>query len=156
MSTFAFGSEFTVGMEEELLLVDPATLQLAPVAGDVLEAMHAHPEDAGHEAYAAQIELRSPPAESASDAAVELAGLRTAALEAGATLMASGLHPTGRFGDAELVPTERYARVGGRDARDPPADAGVGAPRARRHARRGERAFAPSTRSVASFRSCSA
>jgi glutamate---cysteine ligase / carboxylate-amine ligase len=113
MSTFAFGSEFTVGMEEELLLVDPETLQLAPVAGDVLEAMHVHPEDAGHEAYAAQIELRSPPAESASDAAVELAGLRTAALEAGATLMASGLHPTGRFGDAELVPTERYVRVAG-------------------------------------------
>ena len=43
MSTFAFGSEFTVGMEEELLLVDPATLELAPVAGDVLEAMHADP-----------------------------------------------------------------------------------------------------------------
>ena len=39
MSAFAFGSEFTVGMEEELLLVDRGTLQLAPVAGDVLEAM---------------------------------------------------------------------------------------------------------------------
>jgi glutamate---cysteine ligase / carboxylate-amine ligase len=113
MSTFSFGSEFTIGMEEEILLVDPGTLQLAPVAAGVLEAMHVAPEDAGHEAYAAQIELRSAPAESASDASVELAGLRIAALEAGGTLMASGLHPTGRFGDAELVATERYARVAG-------------------------------------------
>ena len=100
MSAFAFGSEFTVGMEEELLLVDRATLQLAPVAGDVLEAMHVDPEEAGHEAYAAQIELRSPPSESASDAAVALAELRRLARDAGATLMASGLHPTGRSGDA--------------------------------------------------------
>ena len=113
MSAFAFGSEFTVGMEEELLLVDRATLQLAPVAGDVLEAMHVDPEEAGHEAYAAQIELRSPPSESASDAAVALAELRRLARDAGATLMASGLHPTGRSGDAALVPTARYERVAG-------------------------------------------
>jgi carboxylate-amine ligase len=100
-------------MEEELLLVDSVTLQLAPMARDVLDAMQADPDASGHEAYAAQIELRSPVSESASDAARALADQRIAALDAGATLMASGLHPTGRFGDAELVPTERYARVAG-------------------------------------------
>jgi carboxylate-amine ligase len=107
----AFGSDFTIGMEEELLLVDPGTLQLAPVADAVLAAMQLDPDDAGHEAYAAQIELRSPPSETASDAVAALAERRSAALEAGATPMASGLHPTGAFGDATLVPTERYARV---------------------------------------------
>ena len=113
MTGFAFGSQFTIGMEEELLLVDSGTLQLAPVAGDVLDVMEMDPEAAGHEAYAAQIELRSPPSESATAAAAALAEGRAAALEAGATLMGSGLHPTGPFGDAPLVPTERYRRVAG-------------------------------------------
>ncbi len=113
MSAFSFASEFTIGLEEELLLVDPATLQLAPVSSDVLDAMERSEEDASHEAYAAQIELRSPPSGSAAEAVAALAERRAAALDAGATLMATGLHPTGRFGDAELVPTERYARVAG-------------------------------------------
>lgn len=111
MSGFSFGSAFTIGMEEELLLVDRTTLELASVAGDVLAAMHEDSEDASHEAYAAQIELRSPPAENAADAVAALAERRASALGAGATLLASGVHPTARFGDAELVPTERYERV---------------------------------------------
>lgn len=113
MSTYAFGSDFTVGIEEELLLVDRATLQLAPVAADVLGAMEVEPDAASHEAYAAQLELRSPPCRSAAAAAVATADLRRAALDAGATLMGAGLHPTGRHGDAELVPTKRYERVAG-------------------------------------------
>jgi len=110
--TAPFGSEFTVGIEEELLLVDPDTLALAPVAADVLEQMAAgQTPAAGHEAYAAQIELRSQPLGSVADAVEELARLRSAARDAGATLMASGVHPTGRLGDAPLVRTERYERV---------------------------------------------
>ena len=111
MSVFAFGSDFTIGLEEEILLVDESTLQLAPVASDVLEALDTQPDASGHEAYAAQIELRSRPSASAAEAAAALADLRLAAREAGATLMASGLHPTGRLGDADLVPLERYERV---------------------------------------------
>lgn len=111
MSGFAFGSEFTVGIEEELLLVDPTTLELAPVAAEVLDAIRVEPEDAGHEAYAAQIELRSPPSESAAEAVTALAERRRAALEAGATLLGAGVHPTAGFGQAELVKTRRYERV---------------------------------------------
>jgi len=110
--TGPFGSDFTVGIEEEILLVDPETLELAPVAADVLARMAVGESSAaGHEAYAAQIELRSPPCESTEAAVAALARLRTAARDAGATLMASGLHPTGRLGDTPLVRTERYARV---------------------------------------------
>jgi carboxylate-amine ligase len=111
MSAYAFGSDFTVGIEEEILLVDPSTQRLAPVAAEVLEAMSAPADAAGHEAYAAQIELRSPPCDTAADAASVLGELRLAALDAGAALMGSGLHPAARHGEVELVPTRRYERV---------------------------------------------
>jgi glutamate---cysteine ligase / carboxylate-amine ligase len=109
--TFAFGSEFTVGIEEELFLVDEATLALAAVTDDVLGAMRVEPRAAGHDAYAAQIELRSPPSASAADAAEALARLRGTAIAAGATLIGAGLHPDGRFGDATLVEGHRYELV---------------------------------------------
>ena len=68
MSSFTFGSEPTVGIEEELLLVDEHSLELAPVTQAVLDVMGADPDVAGHDAYSAQIELRSPPSSSAGDA----------------------------------------------------------------------------------------
>ena len=111
MSGFAFGSGFTVGIEEELLLVDPDTHDLAPVAETVLAAMGVDASAAGHDAYAAQLELRSPPCATVADAATALAELRRAAAAAGATLVGSGLHPTAPHGSAELVEGSRYAVV---------------------------------------------
>jgi carboxylate-amine ligase len=111
MSSFAFGSEPTVGIEEELLLVDEHSLELAPVTQAVLDAMGADPDVAGHDAYSAQIELRSPPSSSVGDAVAALAALREQALSAGATLLGSGLHPAAKWGDAELVPGSRYELV---------------------------------------------
>jgi carboxylate-amine ligase len=111
MTTFAASAPCTVGIEEELLLVDPVTLELAPVAGEVLVAMNVEPAAASHEVYAAEIELRSPPCSSAPAAAEALRALRGRAGDAGATLMGVGLHPTASFGDASLVASERYERV---------------------------------------------
>ena len=111
MSGFAFGSSFTVGIEEELLLVDPGTHELAPVAETVLVGMDVDESAAGHDAYAAQLELRSPPTATVADAVEALAGLRSAAASAGATLVGSGLHPTAPLGSAELVEGSRYAVV---------------------------------------------
>ncbi len=106
-----FGSDFTVGVEEELLLVDGPALALAPVTDDVLEAMRVDPREAGHDAYAAQIELRSPPSASVPEAVSHLARLREAARAAGATLLGTGLHPDAPLGDAELVAGSRYEVV---------------------------------------------
>jgi len=107
----AFGSDFTVGIEEELLLVDPETLLLTPRADEVLAAMGTPEGTAGHEAYAAQIELRSPPCRDAAAAGQALRAARAAARAAGATLMGVGLHPADDDGDSELVDAERYRRV---------------------------------------------
>ena len=109
--TFSFGSDFTVGIEEELLLLDEETHALAPVTDEVLAAMQVEPEAAGHDAYAAQIELRSTPSGSVADAAAELASLRAKAVAAGAIPAGTGLHPDGALEDAPLVEGPRYEVV---------------------------------------------
>lgn len=111
MSGFAFGSGFTVGIEEELLLVDRDTHELAAVAESVLAAMDVDAASAGHDAYAAQLELRSSPSVAVDAATGELAELRRTAAASGATLIGSGLHPTAPLGSAELVEGSRYALV---------------------------------------------
>jgi carboxylate-amine ligase len=109
----SFGRAFTLGVEEELLLVDPATLALAPVAERVLANVRDHPRARlAHEAYAAELETRSPITSSASEAVAALRESRLAARAAGATLMGAGVHPTAELGDARLVDEERYRIVG--------------------------------------------
>jgi len=103
---------FTVGIEEELLLVTPDGSGLRDDAPEVVAAMGAEPSAAGPEAHAAVVELRSPPSERAEDAASALAACRRSAVDAGATLMGVGLHPTAPWGDAALNGGERYASVG--------------------------------------------
>jgi glutamate---cysteine ligase / carboxylate-amine ligase len=108
----AFGSEFTVGLEEELFLVDPPEYQLANDAERVLrEIRRSGRWEADHEAFASEVELRSPPVSKPEDAVAQLAAARAAARATGATTMGCGLHPTAEFGNVELVQTERYARV---------------------------------------------
>lgn len=108
---FGSGPAFTVGVEEELLLVAEPELGLAHVAEQVLPRMDVPADTADHEAFSAELELRSPPCPGAPEAAGSLSSTRAAAREAGATLMAAGLHPDARFGDVQLVRKERYERV---------------------------------------------
>ena len=106
-----FGTEFTVGLEEELLLIDPATREFAPVATEVLGRLDTDRAIASHEAFAAQIELRSPPCRTAVEAGAALKRARAAAQDAGATLLGVGVHPTAPAGEFEIVDQERYRRV---------------------------------------------
>jgi carboxylate-amine ligase len=109
----AFGttSAFTVGIEEELLLVTPGGERIVHEAEAVLGRMGLAPERAGPEAFAAEIELRSPPAADAAEAALSLAEGRRAAVAAGATLMGAGVHPGAEWGDTRIVDLPRYASV---------------------------------------------
>jgi glutamate---cysteine ligase / carboxylate-amine ligase len=105
------GGEFTVGVEEELLLVDPETLQLAHVADKVVPGIDLAFERAGHEAFLAEIEVRSEPRRTAAEAVADIAEGRAAIRGAGGTPMAVGLHPHAGFGDVKLVDSDRYRRV---------------------------------------------
>ena len=82
---FGAAGEFTVGLEEELLLVDPETLQLDHGAERVLERIGLAEPRAGHEAFQASIEVRSEPRASAAEAAAEIAEGRAAVIDAGGT-----------------------------------------------------------------------
>jgi carboxylate-amine ligase len=124
---FGEGEPFSVGLEEELLLVDPETLQLAHVADELLARVELPRDRIDHEAFLAEVEVRSAPSTSVEAAIAQLAEGRAAAVSAGsrlagaqaagpgaagATIMAAGLHPDARLFDVELVRSERYERVG--------------------------------------------
>src|SRR4051812_341293 len=85
----------TVGIEEELMLLDARTLDLAPRAHEVLAAADGDPRFKP-ELPAAQLEIAVPPAGSVPEAA---AGLRQARADIagvaapGARLAAAGAHP---------------------------------------------------------------
>ena len=109
--SFGSGRPFSVGLEEELLLVDPETHGLVHEAERLLPRMGVPEERAGYEAFAAEIELRSRPHETPEAAASELRELRGVARGAGATLLGMGLHPTADHGDVRITDHERYRRV---------------------------------------------
>ena len=108
---FGTGEPFSVGLEEELLLVDADTLALSHVADTVLPGTDLPRERIDHEAFLAELEVRSEPCGSVGEAVGQLAEGRAAAAGAGATLMAVGLHPNAELFDVKLVQSERYERV---------------------------------------------
>jgi carboxylate-amine ligase len=111
-ATFDAPAPFTVGIEEELMLLDPETLDLTPKARQLFERV----EGDGRfklELPAAQFEIMSPPLQSAADAAKFLALARRDLRQAAsglAELACSGVHP---FADeeGELNAGERYKRT---------------------------------------------
>ena len=111
----AFGSSppFRLGVEEELLLVDPHTHALSHTGSEVLPRVVV-PEGAGHveaDTYEAEVELKSPVSAAAGEAVEHLSTMRAAIRETGATVIGAGLHPAAAFGDVVHAPGERYAAI---------------------------------------------
>jgi glutamate---cysteine ligase / carboxylate-amine ligase len=105
----AFESEFTIGVEEELLLVEPGGARLADASSAVIERMGAARDEARHDIYEAQLELSSPVSRTAGEATEALGALRRRAEEAGATLLGAGIHPAAPFGEVTITDEPRYA-----------------------------------------------
>ena len=102
----------TLGLEEELMLLDPATLELAPVGRDVIAALGGD----GRfklELPASQLEIVTTPATDVPTAARELAAGRArlaAAAEGIALPAAAAVHPFSAT-EGELNDEERYRRT---------------------------------------------
>jgi carboxylate-amine ligase len=108
----AFGGEaFTLGMEEELLLVDQDTHRLAHVSTRIVPRVDVPAGEVKHDVYEALVETATPICRDAGEAAGHLRDLRGALQDAGATLIGAGIHPDGAFGDLVHVPEPRYAEV---------------------------------------------
>jgi carboxylate-amine ligase len=107
------GRDFALGVEEELIVVDPATLGLMHAGVDVLRRMKVPPGDgfAHPDTYAALVELASPVVADAGAGTAAVGALRARARAAGATLIGAGIHPDGAFGDVVHVPEPRYDEI---------------------------------------------
>jgi carboxylate-amine ligase len=111
---FDASGPLTVGLEEEVLLLDPESLDLAPCAGEVLDRL-GDPARFKPELPAAQLEIVTAPNERLSGALAELAAGRGALVEAAAGLArpaATGLHPfTNPFGELAPLPDYDHTRT---------------------------------------------
>ncbi len=104
---FGASPQLTIGVEEELLLVDEAQ-RLVPAAERVIEGLDTAAREAvSTEIFAAQIELKTGICGDAAAAAIELADLRTAVRVTGVGLLGAGVHPDDG-GQADLVRKPRY------------------------------------------------
>src|ERR1019366_6121309 len=118
----AFGSErpFSVGVEEELFLVDPVTGRQTNASAAVQERLGPVDGTVESELHACQVELITDVCSSAGEAAVTLGGLRRAVIATGAGLLGSGGPPpprggaaggAGERGGSDRAPTPRRGRA---------------------------------------------
>jgi carboxylate-amine ligase len=104
----------TLGVEEEFLLVDPETRDLAvsPPEGFMRRCKELLGDQAGHELLQAQIEVGTPVCQSVGEIRRELIRLRRivadVAAEFGMAMIATSTHPFARCADQQQVRNERY------------------------------------------------
>jgi carboxylate-amine ligase len=107
---FGGSPPLTLGVEEELLLVDERC-GLVAAGEEVLEKIGAeHRDRVSTEIFSTQIELKTGVCDDASQATRELAEVRRAIAATGARLMGSGVYP-GEAGEPQLVEKARYESV---------------------------------------------
>jgi carboxylate-amine ligase len=107
------GTPFTIGIEEELMLLDPETLDAAPGIEKILDSVP--DEYAGQvkpELFQSVLEIATMPCPGVTEAVAELGALRTmvgdVAREHGMRIGAAGTHPFAKCAEQKLVSRERY------------------------------------------------
>jgi carboxylate-amine ligase len=107
----AFGQSepWSVGIEEELFVLDASSLSPAPFPPEELDGVRLKPE-----LFSSVVELNTGVCSSVEDAAHELATLRTAAkgraAQAGLVLAACGTWPTAILGEQAITENESFLR----------------------------------------------
>ena len=91
-NAFGTGDPFSVGVEEELFLVDPVTGQQANASKAVLDRLGPVDGAVERELHACQIELITDVCRSAGEAVGTLGGLRRAVIATGAGVLGAGTH----------------------------------------------------------------
>src|SRR5215208_2548342 len=112
----AGGSGYTLGVEEELHVVDATTGELVP---KIEEIMARPPEDlaeyVSYELFQSVLEIKTPICSTAAEAEKHLRELRgrigSWAAACDASLAAAGTHPFSRYKDQKVTDQERYKKV---------------------------------------------
>ena len=106
---------FTVGVEEEFLLVDPETRTLQAAAEDVVPAAErqvGEEQDVDPEFKRSQLETATPPCRTLGELRQEVVNLRRGVIDAaercGYRMGAAGTHPFAHRGGADVTPKESY------------------------------------------------
>src|SRR4051794_8066330 len=109
MSDHRFGSSapLSLGVEEELLLVDGRHRLVAASEWVLTRVPKEAADRVSSEVFSEQIELKTGICTGVEEARDELEGLRSAVLGTGVLLIGAGLHPDADQG-ARLVDRERY------------------------------------------------
>jgi glutamate---cysteine ligase / carboxylate-amine ligase len=116
--TFEASTDYTVGIEEEFALLDPATHALAPRFELLRDAAQADPvlaESIAGELISSEIEIRSGRGEDVMDARARQADRRgrlfALAAAHGVALGSTGTHPLSDYREQHIIDTEHYHRV---------------------------------------------
>jgi glutamate---cysteine ligase / carboxylate-amine ligase len=115
---FESSTDFTIGLEEEFAILDPATLELEHRFEDVYAACEKDEllaESAAGELIAAEVEIRSGRAESFAEAMAKQRQRRSRLFELvggmGLALGATGTHPWASYLDQRIIDTPHYNRL---------------------------------------------
>ncbi len=104
------GPNYTIGIEEELMILDAESLELVNAVESLLEG--AHPERVKPELMESVLEIATSPQPNAAEASAELRALRqqvaARAAERGLTIGAAGTHPFAMWEDQRIVGRDRY------------------------------------------------
>jgi carboxylate-amine ligase len=110
------GSGYSLGVEEELHIVDATTGELVPKIEDVMARLPRElAEFVSYELFQSVLEIKTPPCATAADTEKHLRELRgrvgSWAAACGASLASAGTHPFSRYRDQKVTEQERYTRV---------------------------------------------
>jgi glutamate---cysteine ligase / carboxylate-amine ligase len=115
---FESSTDFTIGLEEEFAILDPATLELAHRFEDVYAACQEDDllaESAAGELIASEVEIRSGRSEDFAEAAQRQRRRRARLFKLvsgmGLALGATGTHPWANYLDQRIIDTPHYSRL---------------------------------------------
>jgi len=116
-SRFGESTPWSLGVEEELMLVDAETFELVPAVSEILRRADglALPGELKTELFAGVVELATDLSPTADEALRKVTALRraasTVAAGLGVGLLAAGAHPLARPEEQEIVPEPRYREM---------------------------------------------
>ncbi|CAN5304875.1 carboxylate-amine ligase [soil metagenome] len=113
---FKGSGDYTLGVEEEMQIVDAATGELVPKIEEIMARL---PEDlkeaVSYELFQSVLEIKTPPCASVAEAEGILRELRSRvgswAAACGSSLASAGAHPFSLYKDQKITAQDRYKRV---------------------------------------------